>query len=300
MRKLFVSLCLLLTWPAVGQSLLWEVSGNGLRQPSYLFGTYHLLGDDFVKTRPAVQKAYIDAQGVVVEMVIDSSKILQMAMRGMMLNNSLDKLLPPADYDLVAATFKAQTGMDLTLFNRMKPVLTGMMFGQVYMKKQLDSLSALGGSGRKGADLFGSAGGQPMDLYFAANGKQTGKTVLPLETMEEQITLLYDHDPVEKQAQDFLKLIKEMDSVKDQSRSLTRLYLAGDLDGLYNLMQTAQTEPGSMAHLLDERNANWMKRLPALLAARPTFVAVGAGHLPGPNGLIALLRKDGFTVKAVK
>ncbi len=286
MRKFLIGLCLLATWPALGQSLLWEVSGNGLRMPSYLFGTYHILKDSYLQQNPSVRKAYTEAQGVVVEMVVDSSATLQVAMRGLMLNNSLEKLLSPADYELVAKKFKAQTGFDLMMFNQMKPVLTATMFSMAQVEKEADTLK--------------SFTGQPIDLYFAANGKQTGKTILPLETMEEQMTLLYDHDPVEKQAKDLVAMVKEQGKSKDQSRLLTQLYLKGDLDSMFKLMQSAEADYGSMAHLIDERNRNWMKRLPALLAARPTFVAVGAGHLPGPNGLIALLRKDGFTVKPVK
>jgi uncharacterized protein len=286
MRKLILGLCLLAACPVVGQSLLWEVSGNGLKQPSYLFGTYHILKDSYLQQAPLVKKAYTGAEGVVVEMVMDSSKMMQVAMRGLMLDNSLDKLISPADYDLIGKQFKNQTGFDLMLFNRMKPVVTATMFGLAQAQKESDTLKTFTG--------------QPIDLYFAANGKQTGKTILPLETMEEQITLLYDHDPVEKQAKDLVTMVRDLGKTKDQSRLLTQYYLKGDLDAMFTLMKTAETEAGSMAHLLDERNQNWMKRLPALLAARPTFVAVGAGHLPGPNGLIALLRKDGFTVKAVK
>ncbi len=286
MRKFLIGLCLLAAWPSLGQSLLWEVSGNGLRQSSYLFGTYHILKDSYLQQNAAVRKAYTDAQGVVVEMVVDSSKLMQVAMRGLMLDNSLQKLLPPDDYKLVADRFKAQTGFDLMLFNQMKPVVTATMFSLAQVQKESDTLSFFTG--------------QPIDLYFAANGKQTGKNIHPLETMEEQITLLYDHDSVEKQAKDLVEMVKDEKKSKGQSRLLTQLYLKGDLDQMFVLMKSAETEPGSMNHLIDERNRNWMKRLPALLSARPTFVAVGAGHLPGPNGLIALLRKDGFTVKPVK
>ncbi|MFD1144815.1 TraB/GumN family protein [Larkinella insperata] len=276
-------LLLLVSTTAFSQSLLWKVSGNGLKQPSYLFGTYHILKDSYLKHNPKVKTAYEGAEGVVVETEIDSSAMLTMAMRGLMLNTSLNKLLSDADYQLVADEFKARTGYDLALFNQLKPIVTATMLSLAYTQKQSDTLS--------------SFTGLPIDLYFASDGRKRQKTVNTLETMEEQISFLFDHDPVEKQAQQLVEMVKGKADMYQMSKLITDLYLKQDLQGMWKLNEKHSSSFGDMTYLLDERNRNWMKRLPALLAVRPTFVAVGALHLPGPNGLIELLKKEGYKVE---
>lgn len=264
-------------------SLLWQVSGNGLKKPSYLFGTYHILKDSYLNQNTKVKTAYGNADGVVVEMVVDSNAMLKMAMRALMLTNSLPQLISENEYNLVSSEFQKVTGFDLGLFNQVKPVVTSTMLSLAYMEKESDTLKRFTG--------------QPLDLYFATEGKKLGKTITALETMEEQITLLYDHDPVEKQAKQLVQMVKEKDSMRRASQSLTSLYLKEDLAGMWKLSEQYGEQYGDITYLVDERNQNWMKKLPGLMAVRPTFVAVGALHLPGPNGLIELLRKAGYKVE---
>ncbi|MGA0559443.1 TraB/GumN family protein [Larkinella sp. VNQ87] len=281
--RTFSFLLLFVSTTAFSQSLLWKVSGNGLKKPSYLFGTYHILKDSYLNQNAKVKTAYEGAEGVVVETEIDSSAMLSMAMRGLMLNNSLNKLLSAEDYKLVADEFKQRTGYDLGLFNQMKPIVTATMLSLAYVQKESDTLSRFTGL--------------PLDLYFSSDGRKRQKTVNTLETMEEQMTFLYDHDPVEKQAQQLVEMVKGKAEMYDLSKSITELYLKQDLQGMWKLNEKHGSSFGDMTYLVDERNRNWMKRLPALISIRPTFVAVGALHLPGPNGLIELLRKEGYKVE---
>lgn len=284
MKKLCFIFLLGLTASTVSaQSLLWKVSGNGLHEPSYLFGTYHVLKDSYLSGSPKVKAAYEGAKGVVVETTIDSSAMLVMGMRGIMLNNSLNRLLSEADYKLVADEFRATTGYDLMMFNQMKPVVTATMMSMAQLEKDSDTLQTFTGL--------------PIDLFFASDGRKRHKTVTSLETMEEQMTYLFDHDPVEKQAEQLVAMVREKNGFQKASKAVTQLYMKQDLNGMWELSQKMSEQYGDMTHLLDDRNRNWMKKLPTLMAARPTFVAVGALHLPGPNGLITLLRKEGYTVE---
>lgn len=286
MMRLLVLLCFISFYPVCAQSLLWEVSGNGLKQPSYLFGTYHILKDSYLNQQPKIKSAYEKADGVVVEMVVDSSAMLSMAMRALMLDTSLPKLMSEADYKLVAAAFKKATGYDIGMFNQMKPIVTATMLSLSQVEKEGDALKQFSG--------------QPIDLYFASDGKKRGKTITALETMEEQMTFLYDHDSVQKQAEQLVQMVKEENTIQQSAQDLTKLYLNQDLAGMYKLSEAYGSKFGDMTYLVDERNQNWMKRLPGLLALRPTFVAVGALHLAGPAGLIELLKKQGYTVKPIR
>jgi len=285
MKRYSLLLLALLTATAVSaQSLLWKVSGNGLRQPSYLFGTYHLLRDSYLESNTRVRDAYRQASGVVVETTIDSSAaLMQMAMKALMRNTSLPNLLSADDYALVAAEFRRATGTDLALFNQMKPAMTAMMLSMADLEKGTDTLRRFTGL--------------PIDLFFASDGKKQGKTVSSLETMDEQMALLFDHEPVEKQAQQLVRMVRDKDRMQGVGKRLTDLYFRQDLQGMYRLGQDFGDRYGDLRHLTDDRNRAWMKRLPALISSRPTFVAVGALHLPGPQGLIELLRKEGYTVE---
>lgn len=286
MRFRLVFLLVCVSGVGQAQSLLWRVSGNGLKQPSYVFGTYHILKDSYLQKAPLVQKAFADAQGVVVETTVDSSAMLSMAMRALMPDKSLKSLLEPADYKLVADAFQQATGFSLDMFNHFKPIMASTTLSLANLQKNTDTLQTFSG--------------QPLDLYFAEQGKKQQKTVTALETMQQQMTMLFDHDSVEKQAADLVRMVKEKDSMKQQGDQLTELYLSGNLDGMWKLGQTYEEKYGDLTYLVAERNQNWIKQLPTLMAARPTFVAVGALHLPGPDGLLALLRKAGYTVEAVR
>jgi uncharacterized protein YbaP (TraB family) len=116
--------------------------------------------------------------------------------------------------------------------------------------------------------------------------------------MEEQMHLLFDHHSVEEQARqlvDFVKSKEEMVSVQDE---LLSLYLRQDLDGLYTLYRKYEKKFGDTSWLLDDRNVNWMKQIPAMLQQGNRFIAVGAMHLAGKKGLVRLLREQGYTVTA--
>ncbi len=284
--RLLLLLLILFVGRVSAQSMLWEVSGNELKQPSYLFGTYHILKDSYISKAPSVRQAFDKSAGVVVETTIDSAAMLSMAMKAMMPGKNLKQLISPADYELVASEFKKMTGYDLAMFSMMKPIMTATTLSMAYTEKESDTLNRFTG--------------QPIDLFFASEGRKLNKTVTPLETMEQQMGFLFDHDPVEKQATDLVTMVREKAGMQKAAGDLTRLYLKGDLDGLYKLSQSFEDKYGDLSFLVTERNQTWMKRLPSLMATRPTFIAVGALHLAGPDGLIALLRKQGYQLKAVK
>ena len=80
------------------------------------------------------------------------------------------------------------------------------------------------------------------------------------------------------------------------------VYMKQDLDSIFKLMQDPELSftPEEMNRLVNNRNHNWSQQLKDILPQQPTFIVVGGGHLPGSNGLIELLRKQGFTVTPVE
>lgn len=270
------------------KSLLWKVSGNGLKQPSYLFGTYHLLGDKFLAEVPEVQQPFAEAKGVVVELVLDSSRLMTIIMqKAVMTNNKLSTLLSPSDYHLVDSVFRALSGYELKTFDMFKPAQITVMFALFQAQKEL------------GEELKKYTG-TPLDIHFASVAKKNGVQVTPLETMDQQFDMLYNHFTVEEQAKQLVELVKQSDSAGKFSGDMTKLYFQKDVMGLGELLESYPTElGGNMEYMLKDRNLNWMKTLPELMKSGSQFIAVGAGHLPGENGLISLLQKQGYKVTPV-
>jgi uncharacterized protein YbaP (TraB family) len=270
------------------KALLWKISGNGLQEPSYLFGTYHLLGEKFLVEVPETEQAFAKAKGVVVELVIDSSKLMSVMMsKAVMRDKKISTLLSPEDYQRVDSALHGLSGYNLKMFDIFKPAQVGMVM-TLFQAQTLN------------ADLLKKYEGVPLDIHFASAAKKNGKTVTPLETMEQQFEMLYNHFTVEEQAKQLVEMVKQGDLTAKASVEMTKHYFEKDVDALAVMMESYPEElTGNMDHMLKDRNENWTKVLPDLMKSGPQFIAVGAGHLPGADGLIALLRKQGYTLTPV-
>lgn len=268
----------------IENALFWEVSGKGLKKPSYLFGTYHLLNHSFLEDIPNVKTAFEKSGHVTVEMVIDSSKLQHMAMASMMPDKKISELISADDYKLVADEIKSATGMDLKILDQFKPVALTVLLTLFYTQ-------------RENKEMLSKYSGTPLDAYFAYAGKINNKSVNTFETMEEQLKILYDHDSYEEQARQLVEFVKAKEEMIKAQTDLANLYLEQDLNGMYALFQKYSEQMGESKHLLDDRNVKWMEKLPALLQSGNQFIAVGALHFTGEKSLITLLRKAGYTVK---
>jgi uncharacterized protein len=269
------------------KSLLWEISGNGLKQPSYLYGTYHLLNSSYLNTQPEVMERFMESRGLVVETEIDSAKMMLLGAKMVMPDNKLSNLLNKEDYALVNQEVKEKFGFELSMADQMKPMTLMLMLS---MKDYQDM------------EVLKNYTGQPLDMYFASYNKKSNKKVSTLETMEQQFDLLYNHYPLDKQAEQLVAYIKNKDVAMQLSNKLVQLYFDKDVEGIWALSQEYNelTGGGDMAYMTDDRNKDWMTKLPAIMKEQSTFIAVGAAHLPGENGLLKLLQRAGYTVKPLQ
>jgi uncharacterized protein YbaP (TraB family) len=126
-----------------------------------------------------------------------------------------------------------------------------------------------------------------------------------LETVEDQVNV-FEKIPYADQAKALVELIKEIkkdsNSGKAEFKKLLDLYLAQDIDGM--VVMSGEEFFGDLengeAELLTNRNQKWIPKIKAMSKEKPTFYAVGAAHLGGPNGVIRLLMKEGYSLKPVK
>ena len=265
-------------------SLLWEISApNG--NTSYIFGTYHLIGSDYLADHPKVAEAYASAEKVVVETVIDSSKLMEVAAMSVMQNQTLWDFYDTAQFELINTEFSEVTGMPLTSMTQLKPVAIAMFYSLSIAQQELVN-SGLNFSG------------QPIDVYFAGKGRRSGKEVISLETMMEQMEMLYNSDSLEEQAKMLLTLMEDS-TVTDISVTLLEYYEEEDIEAMAKLADETGDDYGDMAVLLDNRNNKWIEKLEPVLDEGNAFIAVGALHLPGREGLIQLLKDRGFEIRPV-
>ncbi|MFN4122143.1 MAG: TraB/GumN family protein [Flavobacteriales bacterium] len=266
-------------------SLFWEISGKGLKKPSYMFGTYHLLNDTYLSELPNVKKAFENASGVVVEMVIDSSKLMSLGMLSVMTETTLDKLVSPE------------------VFEKLKEVVTNTLGPQVAMAMNMLKPNAvmaplvMAYNREYNSEILNKYPGVPLDLFFSSDAKKRGIPVIGLESMEDQFKVLYTRQPVEKQAESLVKLVEDKDMVIKMQTDLLQFYLANDLEQLNKMYDEYSDKYGESDYLLKDRNIRWMEVFPDILAKGNQFIGVGALHLPGEFGMITLLRKAGYTVR---
>jgi uncharacterized protein len=266
-------------------SLLWKVSGKGLKKPSYLYGTYHLVPSGYLPAAGKVMQAFQASSGVIVEIEMDSTSMQKAAMMAYMPSHKLSALISDADYGLLAEELKAQSGYDLQMFEQVQPITLSLMLGMSYSQNA--------------APWLKEYAGEPLDAFFANEGRKLGKNILALESVEEQMQLLYQTDSPEKQATELVKMVREKDRMQRGSADVVNSWQRENLDAMAAVSATMIEEFGGQEAMLTNRNARWMEVLPKQFKKGSQFVAVGALHLTGDDGLIHLLRAKGYTVEAV-
>lgn len=279
--------------PMFGQklenALLWEISGKGLSKPSYLYGTYHLLNDSYLaKESPKTLEVFKKADGVVVEMILDTSASIKIQMGMVMFDDKLSNLLDSAEYQLVKTELQETMGRDIAMFEQMKPMAIALMLTIVFASTTSPELA--------------NYTGQPLDQFFTEEGLRTGKRVQSFETAEEQVDILFNHFTLQKQAEILVETIATKGKSAEGQKEIMANYFAQNIEALYNVNERLIKETpswGSMDFITTDRNKRWMEKLPEILKSGNQFIAVGVLHLPGPGGLIDLLRKQGYTVKAI-
>jgi uncharacterized protein len=270
---------------AVENSVFWEVTGNGLSQPSYLFGTFHLLSHRYVDSLTNVTNKFNAAKTIVSELLIDSTMTMKMMASAQMNGTTLKNLLTPEQFQQTNEWLHELSGYDLTMFNGMNPMTIEILIMTMMQQKYFPLDPA--------QDVV-------MDLYFQQRGARDKKQVIGLETFDEQTHAIFGQFTYERQAELLAAAVKKRSTAEEELRNMNRFYREGNLTKLEALMYDEMYTTAETAVMLDNRNKKWMQQLPGIFKQQPAFVAVGAMHLAGENGLVTLLRKEGYTVKPIR
>ena len=276
-------------------SLLWEISGNGLKTSSYLYGTIHIIPEkDFFMTDATIE-SFNKSKQVAFEIDLDEMsnpfKMLGM-MGGMMMKNNttLKDLLEPNDYKRVHRYILDSMGLPpyfATMMEKVKPMFLSEMVGM-----DMSSMD----KGNMGMDENSTS----YEMEFNEMAKERKMETKGLETVAYQLSI-FDSIPYKDQALMLLDAIENGGEEEAEALDeLTQMYVNQDINGLNKMINGDGDLSNYTQILLVNRNKNWIPIMGKMAKKKTTFFAVGAGHLPGKEGVIRLLRAEGYTVTALK
>ena len=279
--------------------LLYRISGNGLESPSYIVGTYHLAPASFADSIPGMNEAIENTQQVCGELdMMDAFKPENAArmMQAQMLPEgvTLSSLLTAEERTRLNALLLEVIGTNLddeayaAQVEHVNPVTLSTTLSLAAYIKKAESFNPM----------------ELLDNYFQMLALQNGKSVKGFETVDFQMDVLYGSE-LPKQVEDLMCLVDHFEESAQLVDRITSAYFSQNFQQLEAILEEEMegpcaASPEEEANLLDNRNHNWIKMMPDMMAEKPTLFAVGAGHLCGEQGVLKLLQGLGYTVEGMK
>ena len=285
MKVVLIAILVIFSLRSVGQSnkpdektLLWQITGKNIQEPSYLYGTIHIMCPGDLTISDVLKQKFSATKQLFLELKLDEPGMMMEMMMGMKMKDSstLKSLLGKANYDSVNSIFKKSTGIQLEMLNSTKPILIVSMIYPFLLGCTPDS----------------------WENTFQKMAKAQNKPLLGLEKISDQMNVL-ESIPYKEQADMLAKTIFNLDSAKTVFLNMLEVYKQKDIAALYTLTTSDEDFGIYERDLLSNRNHNWIKIISVQAKKIPTFFAFGAAHMGGQEGVINLLRNEGYTVKPI-
>lgn len=263
------------------KSLLWEISGNGLEKPSYIFGTMHLVPKDDYFFTDKMKEKFETCKKLILEIDI---------------NIPLKKQIEIAKQVLLPKGKLLSDYMTAEEFDKFQSYILDTLKIKKSTFKKINKIKPLLGSSLIINELAGKTKAYEKELNKLA--KKNDMQVGGLETMEFQMSLINNIS-----VEDQIKMMTEDDisgNPMDAYNEMLKVYKEQDLDKLKKLMDADDSMASIEDDFLNNRNKDWIPKIEKLANEKPVFIAVGAGHLAGDDGVLQLLREQGYTVTAIK
>jgi hypothetical protein len=258
--------------------LLYSIQGKPGTPPSYLYGTIHLMPKKDFKIQPRLQQAFDSCLTLAMEVDLNlslSDKI-KMAQETLLPGGkTLKDVMTPEEYKRLVSYCKDSLDYSDKKFERyahLKPFYFSSLLLQKEMKKT-----------------------KSYEMEFNNMAKKKQKKTLGLESIQAQLQTI-----------NTVSIEDQVDMLMDELGQpmlfdeMLQSYLAEDLDKLYGLItKESASFPDFTENLLNKRNRNWIPVIEEQIKSQPTFIAVGAGHLPGDSGVINLLKQKGYQVTPI-
>ncbi len=257
------------------QSLLWKITGKGLKKPSYLYGTIHIQDKRVFAFDDTVLNTLKSCDAYAMELNPEKIDPQKMKKLTLMKKHTIKELLTQEEYDKLDKYLREKTGSSVMLFNKVKPFFIQSQIMQLDMPK--DEAEAL-------------------DLYFFKYAKKHNLKVYGIEKLKEQLAAV-NKISLKDQAKMLMQSVE--DTTSQNFEDLVSAYRSQDLKKLYKLLRDTTLPQNFEEAFLIKRNKVMAKRISKFIKKQSVFNAIGAAHLAGEHGVIALLRKKGYTVEPV-
>lgn len=255
--------------------LLWEITRNN-RVMGHIFGTIHVDDNRILNIPVEVRDALDSSDYYAMEVVPSAQDAMDISMSMFFMDgNRLDLIISPQLFDRTVGILE-QHNMGEDIVALMQPWAAYIIMSYP-------------------ADM-----GIILDLHLLDIARKNGAQITSLETSTEQIEIFSDME-LDDQVRILADTVCHYDSMLSDFNELKRLYLNRDLEGLYIQAQKYSFEDDEVYEeisnrLISERNQRMTMRIVELLNIGKAFIAVGAMHLPGEDGILNLLETDGYTL----
>jgi uncharacterized protein YbaP (TraB family) len=270
---------------SLSSSLLWEIKGENVEQPSYLLGTMHMMPKDDFLFPEHLRDKLLSTELLVMEleslddgsnagryMYLDTGSVFNLFTR-----NQLDSLFDYTERELNYT--EAQVRM---IFSDMKPFVLMQLL------------------------LQNSFGENPMsyEISLSKIANENNLKIKGLETMEQQASL-FDKISLDEQVIMLMKTLKKQEIALTNGINpvdeLIKVFLQQDIDSIFNYTISDGVDITILEQeFLTNRNTEWVKKVRKLIRRNSCFIAVGAAHLGGSNGVVQLLRNEGYELIPIK
>jgi uncharacterized protein len=263
-------------------SILWEISGNGLTTPSYLMGTLKFIGQgEFYLPAEAVTRMKTCQVFAIEDQVDHKAQIELNKAAHFPAGKSLATEMSPADYEKITNFFTSEFKVSKKKFDKNFAKLIPLALSINMTRMSL------------GEDV------KFYDIELLKVAKKNKLETYSLEPIERESQAIQAY-PMKDQQAALLHSVNNFDKQKSEYHALEKAYLAGDLDQVfeYSLHRT-ENNPIFVEEFYTKRNLEWLPKITKMMGSKPSFVAVGVSHLEGEKGLLALLKEKGYTLTPI-
>jgi uncharacterized protein len=261
------------------KTVFWEISGNGVQSPSYLFGTIHIIPKDDFIVHKEVEKKLKNSKRLIMEMDLNIPLKQKIEMAKLLLledGKTLKDFLDEREYSFLKAYVLDSLGIKpsrFSIYEKMKPFAFYSALVPSIIGEKTES----------------------YEMYFSKLAKKKKIPVSGLETFEFQLAI-FDSIPIEKQIDMFFDFSEDP---RVEFEKMVTMYKDQDIYMMGNSLTNDEKYKHFEEELKTKRNFNWVEQFGDILKEGSCFIAVGAAHLAGKHGLIELLEEKGYVVKAV-
>ncbi|MFN5911535.1 MAG: TraB/GumN family protein [Bacteroidota bacterium] len=268
-------------FPMKESALLWKIEGPGVKKGCYLFGTMHLIEKEYFLFPKKLEKLVEQSELLVME-IAELPGQAEAVKYVTLQEGTFFDFFTKEQTDTILTWAKEKLFLDETAFrnsmSQMKPFVVVQLATQLYFMGKTES----------------------YETSFEAIAKKNGIERMGLETVAQQMGF-FDRLQNDEEAEMVMESIRNGDKSIQDVKKMQSIYAAQQVDSLYlMIIENGGVVSEEQAAFLDDRNMDWIPKIEGVITEKRAFIAVGAGHLGGPKGVIRLLRQKGYTITPVR